>query len=566
MAEFTTHKTFAEAGFTIPANRSSGQIYLSCHRCSATRTKKNNKCLSLNLDLGVWTCHHCDWVGRLESTPRQTVTVEKKEYSIPPQNTGTLSPFWATEMKRRGITDAVLLRNKIFSAKVYFPQVEEERDAVIFPYLRGEQVVNHKYRSIEKMFRSFAGAEKPLYGLNDINNDSLIWVEGEMDKLTMEVAGFLSCVSIPMGAPKAGSINCDKRLECIGEASSVLEPVKSHIIAVDNDPNGNELQSELIRRLGVEKCILVQWPVGCKDANDVLRLHGVDAIKSCIEAAKPAPIAGVFTADDVAGKLDIAYEQGPKKGKNTGWASVDNLYTVREGEFTVLTGVPSSGKSEWLDALMVNLADSDQWRFGVCSPENQPIEYHVQKLMEKKARKPFDRGTTPRMDREEFEYYRDWVSYFFRFILPEEPTLEAIFERAKRLVRRDGIRGLVIDPWNEIEGSRPPGLSETEYISVALGKARRFARDQGVHLWIVAHPTKIRRDPKTNKIPTATLYDISGSAHWRNKADNGIVVEREISSDATAVSIHVQKIRFKGVGRIGSAVLQYDRVTGCYRE
>ena len=144
--------------------------------------------------------------------------------------------------------------------------------------------------------------------------------------------------------------------------------------------------------------------------------------------------------------------------------------------------------------------------------------------------------------------------------------MDAVLARAKSLIRRDGVRGLVIDPWNEIEGSRPSNQSETEYISYVLGQARRFARDQGIHLWIVAHPTKIRRDPRTGATPIPTLYDISGSAHWRNKADNGIVVVRDMNDHDSPVEIHVQKIRFKAVGMPGVARLRYNRVCGTYSE
>lgn len=560
-------ESYEKAGITLPAGRTSGQIAMTCPRCSKTRTKRGSRCLSLNADIGAWTCHHCEWVGRIGAFEgRGKVKKDQPKYNLPPQEIGQMSEFWASWLKQRGITEPVIARNRVFSARVYMPQVEEERDALIFSYFRGDVIINRKYRCPEKNFRSFAQAEKILYGINDVSPERLVWVEGEMDKLSVEVAGIESCVSVPMGAPKAGGKNCDVRLSCIDADITTIQAVKKHIIAVDTDANGKELEKELIRRLGAENCWLVSWPDGCKDANDVLRKHGPAAVAQLIDAAVPAPISGVFTADDVAIQLEDAYENGPRLGLSTGWASVDPLYTVRPGEWTVVTGTPSSGKSEWVDAVMVNLAEAHGWRFAVCSPENQPIEYHVEKLMEKKARAPFNLGPTRRMGRDEFEMWRDWVAYHFRFVLPEEPTMDAILSRAKALIRRDGVRGLVIDPWNEIEGSRPSNQTETEYVSSVLGKARRFVRDQGIHLWIVAHPTKIRRDPRTGATPLPTLYDISGSAHWRNKADNGIVVARDLYDQNSPVEIHVQKIRFKAVGMPGMARLRYNRVCGTYSE
>ena len=46
------------------------------------------------------------------------------------------------------------------------------------------------------------GAEKVLFGLDDIRDEStIIIVEGELDKLAMEEAGYRNVVSVPDGAP-----------------------------------------------------------------------------------------------------------------------------------------------------------------------------------------------------------------------------------------------------------------------------------------------------------------------------------------------------------------------------
>ena len=60
--------------------------------------------------------------------------------------------------------------------------------------------------------------------------------------------------------------------------------------------------------------------------------------------------------------------------------------------------------------------------------------------------------------------------------------------------------------------------------------------------------------------------DISGSAHFWNKADNCIIVWRDLADSSQDVQIHVQKVRWKHIGRIGVAALKYDRATGRYCE
>ena len=87
---------------------------------------------------------------------------------------------------------------------------------------------------------------------------------------------------------------------------------------------------------------------------------------------------------------------------------------------------------------------------------------------------------------------------------------------------RYGIRGLLIDPYNELDHQRPSHMSETEYVSQMLTKIKRFAQHHDVHVWFVAHPRQMR----DWKGQPPTMYDISGSAHFINKADNGVVIHR----------------------------------------
>ena len=240
--------------------------------------------------------------------------------------------------------------------------------------------------------------------------------------------------------------------------------------------------------------------------------------------------------------------------------------TIRPGELTVVTGVPNSGKSEFIDALMVNLATAYGWRFGVCSFENPPAE-HFAKLAEKHLGLPFLDGPSSRMSEDEVRRAMDWVADRFYLIRADDeaPTIDWILAAAKGAVLRHGIRGLVIDPYNEIEHKRPSNQQETEYVSQLLGKVKRFAQAHEVHVWFVAHPAKPQRE-RDGSLPTPTLYDISGSANWANKADVGLVVHRDPDRDPTRTDIFIRKVRSKSVGKIGMTHLRYERATGRYSE
>ncbi|MCC7462112.1 MAG: toprim domain-containing protein [Gammaproteobacteria bacterium] len=561
-------KSFADFGIQVPAGRS-GEVDTTCPQCSAERKKKHARCLSVSVEKGTWICHHCGWAGGLgDGAKRFEAPWRKPAHRRPEPLAAKPVDAIAQWFAERGISREVLDRNGVRPARVYMPQVEDHVTAIAFPYRRGEDLVNVKYRDREKNFRMEAGAERVLYGLGDIDAERCCIVEGEIDKLSLEMAGIVSCVSVPDGAPAENARDYSGKFTFLDADADRIGAVREWIIAVDNDGPGKRLEDELARRLGRDKCRRVTWPSDCKDANDVLRSFGAQVLRECIENAQAFPLAGVFHTEDCADKVRQLHERGWEKGVATGWGEVDQFYTVRPGEFTVVTGMPNSGKSNWLDALCVNLAAIHGWRFALFSPENQPIEDHMGRMVEKWVGKPFDVGPSARLDRAELDEGLRWVGEHFTWILPDDDadwTIERVLDLSKSLVFREGIRGLVIDPWNELEHHPPGGMSETIYIGNVLKHVRQFARRHGVHVWIVAHPQKLLRE-KDGNYPIPTMYDIAGSANWRNKADNGVVIWRDFTSPDTPIEVHVQKVRFRQVGRIGMAKLKYHVPTGTYQE
>ena len=557
-------KTFADFGIDL-RGRSGTEVKTTCPECSHTRKKRNYPCLNVNTEKAVWHCWHCEWSGSLKEGEERKANPrpwKPKTYHRPvfhnPLAPDAKALVW---LRARGITEEVVKRAKIDAGTVYMPQVEEDVYAIQFPYFRDGECINIKYRQTDaKNFRMYGGAERILYGHDDIAETTII-VEGEVDKLSLAVAGHWNAVSVPDGAPSPNTKEYSSKFDYLDAAKDKLDSVKWFILAVDNDAPGQKLEEELARRLGRERCRRVIWPVGCKDANDVLLKHGKEALVACIDQAKPYPLAGVFEVLDLSDKVTAIYERGMPPAAPTGWRALEGLYSVRPGELTVITGIPSHGKSAFLDAMMINLARKEGWSFGVFSPENQPLEMHVSKLAETVVGKPFTQGHTERMNVDERDQAIAWLHQHVKFILPGEPSVECILSLAKALVFRYGIRGLVIDPWNEVEHSRPPELSETEYISRCLSRIRAFAREHAVHVWVVVHPTKLLKD-KDGQYPVPTPYDCAGSAHWRNKSDNCLAVWREMDPDNRVVEIHIQKIRFKDVGQAGhKAELVFHRPT-----
>jgi twinkle protein len=543
-----------------------GNHKTTCPRCSSSRTNKSDPCMSVTImenDSAVYNCHHCGWSGSAGAV-HVGVIDKPKEYTkpeLPKGAIGSMPEVAATFLTGRKINRAAWERNKLF--------YDEKTGSLCFPFIYEGQIINVKSRKIaEKRFSLSKGSQLIFYGLDDLKGqDTAIIVEGEMDKLALEVCGYTNVISVPNGAPakirEGREIENTGIFEYLSHAQEILQSLKKIIIAVDNDPAGKVLEFELARRLGKEKCFLVEWP--CKDANDVLIKYEIDIVRGYIESAAPHPIHGLYSVLDFSKSLTDYFIHGMQRGVATGWNNLDILYSVPLKRFTVITGISNTGKSEWLDCLIWNLAKQSDWRFVIFSPENGK-EMHVAKLAEKIIEKPIDPKSPSRMTLNEFSQGSLVVHKYFSFIVSEDfqtlATVDWILDKARVAILRYGIKGIVIDPYNEIH--RDSNEPEKDFISKMLSKFRKFVNTYDVHLWIIAHPTKMQKD-KDGKLLVPSLQDISGAAEWHSKPDFGIVIHRsEGISEVTEV--HVKKVRFKHEGRKGVCNLLYNKNTGTYSE
>jgi twinkle protein len=473
-------------------------------------------------------------------------------------------------LKTRGISKETAELAGVRSADPFFPQLGRTGPAVAFPTFKDGQIVNIKYRSLEKkLFTQMKGGSQVFYNRPALIGAEILTItEGEMDALALIETGYSNVVSCPNGAPAVGTKNLDQKLFFIEEAAELLEGIEEIVLCLDKDAPGLEWEKTLSDKLGAWRCSTVDYPGDCKDANDVLLKHGRETLVKALDNAKPVPVRGVATFDDFRGEI-LEYYQNPSKhsGLSTGWNRLDDHFRLMPGSLNIVTGIPSSGKSEWLDQLMLQATALHRWKWAVFSPENYPPAFHFQKLAEKLNRKPmFKQWSIPPMTGEDVSRSINALSMLFKILTIDEGALDVdgILDRFKLCVRRDGIKGCVVDPYNEIEHSRPAAMTETEYISSFLTKCRNFARINDVAVFIVAHPTKLHKERGVYPCPTA--YDISGSANWRNKADNCLAVWRSNKPGDTEVQVHIQKVRNKNCGKTGFVKFDWTPATGLYRE
>lgn len=467
-----------------------------------------------------------------------------------------------TALERRGISVELAaqcgLHTIRWDAEAETAVPDPNGNTIAFPFIENGNVVGEKYRAPGKKFWQRKGGRKTFWNADALNDPALergdlplVITEGELDALSAMTAGFPLAVSVPDGAPPPRPEGTTEepipddqtgKFEFLWNNRDRLKRVKRFVLAVDGDEPGKRLAAELVRRLSPARCSFVEYPPECKDLNDVLQKHGQESVATLLNRARPYPVRGLY-------RMGNYPDLPPLSLHSTGWPTLDKHLMIFPGEFIVVSGIPNHGKTIWTLNLMVNMAWNHGWTVAMYSGE-MPVVPQMRDRLRKIVGGAAD----------------DFIEKHFLFIDSdprgtddeEEFSVEWVLERAIDAVLRDGIRLLIIDPWNELEHARDHREPMTDYISRSIRVIKSFAKRYEVAVIVVAHPTKdISRDGKTR---TPGLYDVQDSSHWANKADHGVIVERP-DPNLDQAKIWVVKSRFDEAGERGSVILQFDRET-----
>lgn len=554
-------------GIEIGSTRGSGNVKVLCPKCHEQRTDKHDRSLSCNLATGEFLCHYCGWKGvatvQTEEEKREwmehqawynpkPIRHEVKRYTKPtPKNVTAVSDKALKWFEGRRISAATVAAMKITEGMEFMPQKGKECNTVQFNYYKNGELVNTKFRTGDKCFKLVQGAELLPYNIDAIKNTKeCVICEGEMDSLSFYEVGRHDAISVPNGANSNLSYFDDYIDDYFDNKETIY-------IASDTDTKGVLLRDELLRRFGVDRCKIVEYGEGCKDANEHLQKFGRESLIECLKNAKDIKVDGVFTVSDFEQSLDALWVNGMQKGATIGYPNLDELISFETKRLCVVTGVPGSGKSEMIDEMAEHLNIRYGWRFAYFSPENFPLSYHASKLIEKFTGKRFAKVSLPY---NEYQQAKLHLEEDFFFISPDNFRIDTILEKAQYLVRKKGVKVLVIDPYNRLENEMGQ-QNETHYVSALLDKLQNFAVRTDVLVILMVHPTKMTPN-KDGVVPVPTLYDCSGSANFYNKCDFGIVVHRDREADV--VEVRIQKVKFKWLGKVGTAFFKYDAVNGRY--
>ena len=530
--------------------------YFICPKCNSERKKKNRKTLSVGIkeDRVVYLCHHCGIKGMIPFKTKESMKIAKVTNEKDIIYNNELNNNQKAFLKDRMISCDSIPSNVVGGYK-YFGEIKKHTDAIGFKYINPDGSIAIKWRSVEcKVFMQEGGSIKSLWGIENFNSGDIIIVEGEMDQLSYAQID-INAYSVPNGAPQFASKFSGVKYDYLWEARDAIKTASRIIISTDGDEKGELLAEEISRRFGRHRCWNVKYPDGCKDANDVLIKHGSSALKKIIDNAVPWPINGLRSVKEYSNKVFQYHISGPRVGAKTGVKSIDKLYRMAPGAFTVVTGMPGSGKSTWLSWLMVTLAKRDNSKFAFWSRE-MPIDIMISQLCQLYKGKKFQ-NMTP----DEVSSALDWVNEHFVIIDTDDGDIDSIIESASAAVLRNGINGLVIDPFNLISVNEVGDEATLSKIKYVLGKIKNFSTEYDLHSFLVAHPRKMQKEGGKFGVPVG--YDISGSADFYNMCDVGLSLSRGEFGESIFTT---WKIRFEHFGTLGNESLSFNKDTGDFSD
>jgi len=544
-------------GFTIDQfnqySLESGKTQGICPLCSHTRKPENKKakCASYDWDRGLGTCHNCNTSFQLHTYQRKGAS--ERVYVRPEVTKYLPVKDKVTEwFETRGISQKTLDDVQVAQGSEYMPQTGKTENTIQFNYIMGDQLINVKYRDGRKNFKLYKGAEKVFYNINSIiGYDSCVITEGEMDVLAFHEAGVKNVVSVPNGATLTNN-NLDYLDNCI----DYFEDKERILLAIDKDEPGQMLQAELVRRLGAETCFIVDFD-DCKDANEYLLKHGKDKLAESITKARPYPLENVTTFKDIENDITDFVKNGFKPGFQVGLPNFDEIFSTYTKQFITVTGIPSSGKSDFVDQMVVGYNQQYGWKTAFASPENQPTYLHAHKLMRKVWG---DMPNVGDIGGAKWNEVAEHVNDHFYFIDMDKYDLDSVLRKGAELVKRKGIKCLVIDPYNKVRDINAKTDDVNRYTMDYLMKIETFAKKYDCLVFIVAHPTKMMRG-QDGKIQEPTMYNIKGGGEWYDASYHGLLVHRDYEAGTTKVK--VLKVKFQNLGENGAeAHFTWDRASG----
>lgn len=508
-----------------------------------------------------------------------------------------LNPKHLDALVARGLDPETIVRLGIFSARRAADDANEKTpipDAhgtiVGYPYYdENSEEANIKYiarRGDQKLAFQKTGGRKIFYNLGCLTDPALqdpegpaaVIFEGENDTIAGISAGHPWSIGVPEGGSpdrtEAGKPipmkpdeeldpNDDKKFEFITNGWDVLAPVRKIVLWLDWDGVGQRLRDELSRRLDKVRCYVVHRPAYMnenvvkakvkdkvskevfeimrppKDANEVLQYYGAQAVLDCIAAARPIPMTGLYKMSDFEDRQLICYSTGIK--------ALDPHLKMYDTAFSVVSGLPQSGKSLLWNQIAFNMAELYGWPVVIGSFEADPrpeLQRQLRSFYIKKDRRDWSHHDVKHAD--------DFIETYFTFINRDPSGIEDVqatpewcVEQIENAVIRYGVKMAILDPWNQLDHRRKKGEMRDEYTIDRIRMLKDAGRRMRVATTIIAHPTaEAGRAAKEGNV--LSMYDMADGAAWNNAAEYGMIVHRRgMRREDRLCEPFVRKVKFQ---------------------
>tara|TARA_R110000787_G_scaffold72216_1_gene161097 strand:- start:140 stop:1990 length:1851 start_codon:yes stop_codon:yes gene_type:complete len=523
-----------------------------CPKCSHERKPKNQKvkCASVFWDTGLLQCNHCKERIQMHSfVKNETKTL--KIYSKPKEKPKALLSDLMVDYfaGQRDISKDTLTALKVSESSKWMPKAGKEINVIEFNYYLFGELINTKSRGKNKDFRFEKDCELILYNIDSIIGEKeAVLVEGEPDALSYHDCGVKNVASVPNGftIPKADG---SSTIQCsyLDDYYGILEPIEKFYLAFDNDVAGIEGKKEFIRRLGAEKCFIVDFK-DCKDANDYKLKYGGEALKKTISDAKQVPLEGIINISDVDKELNDFWINGASRGMTIDLPGFDEMASFVYKQHTLLVSAPGSGKSDLLDHITSKLAIKYGCKVGVCSTENKPEIFHFDKIFKK------IHGIRPNKfnyDSQEVKDCKEFINNnFFHVDVNGRYYLEDVLKKFAELVTRKGVRVFVLDPFNKINLKNFSKSDINAYTAEYHQILDAFEQKYDCHIFLVVHPVKLpNKEGSTKTFIMPNAYNIKGGGEHFDMSYNIIGMVRDY--ELNMVHIRTLKWKFQHLGTTG---------------
>jgi twinkle protein len=516
-----------------------------CPECSHNRKKSTEKCMSVFWDTGLGQCNHCGARVQLHTyKPKQSyknyvtpVEVVKSEISQ------KVLKFFKDN---RGISEGTLNHLKIRDGKEWMPKAGKEIDVIEFRYYLHGKLVNIKFRGANKDFKFIKDAKIIPYNIDSIIGSNIAYiVEGEIDCCSVVESGIYTVISVPNGftLPKKDGTST-VNLEYLDDFIDLFDKCQVIVLATDNDEAGRNGRDELIRRLGSDKCHLVDFQ-DCKDANEYLLKYGKDKLKSTLLNYYPIPLENVETIYDTRDQLFDMWKNGMRRGYTVGLREMDKNCSFVNSQYTLLLASPSSGKSDKIDDICIRLNLRYGMRVAFASKETSSLFHHNKWVRRILGRKP----SIEDFGKDDLINTIEYINGNF-FSVVDTGDLKNTLSKFRELYRRFGVKLFVIDPFNRTRLKESNRSDVNEYTEQYHHELDKFVKETDSHLFLVLHPTKmVKKQGSKFTIEMPSAYNAKGGGEHYDMSYNILGMVRDY--DRNVVVFNTLKWKFDHLGTTG---------------